>query len=216
MWWVIAGVLAVGAGLSGPVMSNVEQPQYRVVEARGAIEVRDYPAMVVAQAEVAGERDAAINAGFRTVADYIFGNNTAAQKLAMTAPVTGQPAGEKIAMTAPVTQQPAGSAWVVRFIMPAQYTLATLPLPRNPAVTLKTLAPQRLAVIRFSGRATAAALQRETATLQAFIDERHWRAQAAPTYAFYNPPWTLPFLRRNEVMMPIAVRTAALINEEQP
>ncbi len=204
MWWAIAGVLALGAGLSGPVMSNVEQPKYRVVETRGAIEVREYPALIAAEVEVGGERDAAINAGFRALADYIFGNNEAARQVATNVPATAQPASEKIAMTAPVTQQASGGGWVVRFIMPAQYTLQTLPRPRNVAVKLRELPAQRLAVIRFSGRATAEALQRETAELQAFVEERHWHALAAPTYAFYNPPWTLPFLRRNEVMIAVS------------
>ena len=205
MWWAIAGVLALGAGLSGPVMSNVEQPQYKVVEQHGDIEIRDYPPMIVADTEVSGERKSAINAGFRTIADYIFGNNLAAQTVAMTAPVLQQP-GEKIAMTAPVTQQGDGNTWRVRFIMPSSYTLETLPRPRNPAVTLRAIAARRCAVIRFSGLAGDDSLREHTAGLNAYLADHHLQALAAPSFAFYNPPWTLPFLRRNEVLVEIGTQ----------
>ena len=203
MWWLVAGVLVVGASLSGPVMSNVEQPQYRVVSREGDLEIRDYPAMIVAETDVAGERDSAVNAGFRTIADYIFGNNLTSAKVAMTAPVTQQ-AGETIAMTAPVTEQPEGKTWHVRFIMPAQYTMQTLPTPRNPAVHLRAVAAKRFAVIRFSGWAGEQSLHDHTQALEAFVASHHLQALSPPSYAFYNPPWTLPFLRHNEVMLEIA------------
>jgi hypothetical protein len=105
IWWVIGGMSAglLIAALWGPIVSNVEQPKYQVVASEGNIEIRDYAAMIVAETEVTGDRREAISKGFRTIADYIFGNNTAAQKVPMTAPVTQQE-GAKIAMTAPVTQ----------------------------------------------------------------------------------------------------------------
>jgi hypothetical protein len=202
MWWVVAGVLVVGASLSGPVMSNVEQPEYRVVSMQGDVEIRDYPPMIVAETDVPGERDRAVSAGFRTIADYIFGNNLSASKVAMTAPVTQQ-AGESIAMTAPVTEQADGKTWHVRFIMPSRYTMETLPTPRNPAVRLRAIAGKRFAVIRFSGLAGNSSLQRHTEVLNQFLTEHHLQALAPPAFAFYNPPWTLPFLRRNEIMVEI-------------
>ena len=111
MWWIIlAGVLVLGAVLWGPIVSNVEQPKYRVIASEKNIEIREYPPVIVAETEVAGERDKAISEGFRTIADYIFGNNLSSQKVAMTAPVTQQPS-KKIAMTAPVTQQGIGNIW---------------------------------------------------------------------------------------------------------
>lgn len=205
MFWVIAGVVVVvlGATLWGPIVSNVEQPKYKVVETDANIEVRDYPAMIVAEANVSGERDKAISEGFRMIADYIFGNNFSAQKVAMTAPVTQQ-GSEKIAMTAPVTQQGNGHTWNVRFIMPSSYTMETLPKPKNPAVKLMQVAGSRFAVIRFSGLAGEDSLKRHTDELNKFISAKKLKALSAPTYAFYNPPWTLPFLRRNEVMVEVA------------
>ena len=204
MWWLIAvvAVVLLGAALWGPIVSNVEQPKYQVVESSGNIEIRDYASMIVAEAEVAGDRRDAIGKGFRIIADYIFGNNTSAQKVPMTAPVTQQ-GSEKIAMTAPVTQQGDGNIWRVRFVMPSNYTMETLPKPNNPAVKLKEIGAKRYAVIRFSGLAGEESLRRRTEELNAFISAKNLTPLSAPTYAFYNPPWTLPFLRRNEVMVEI-------------
>jgi hypothetical protein len=106
VWWIvgIVAVLLLGAALWGPIVSNVEHPKFKAAERSGNIEIRDYAPMIVAEAEVKGERREAISEGFRIIADYIFGNNTAAQNVPMTAPVTQQ-GSEKIAMTAPVTQK---------------------------------------------------------------------------------------------------------------
>lgn len=195
-------VVLLGAALWGPIVSNVEQPKYQVVERNGNIEIRDYAPMILAEAEVAGDRRDAIGKGFRIIADYIFGNNTSAQKVPMTAPVTQQ-GSEKIAMTAPVTQQGDGNIWRVRFVMPSSYTIETLPKPNNPAVKLKEIGGRRYAVIRFSGMAGEDSLKRRTEELTAFISAKNLTPLSAPTYAFYNPPWTLPFLRRNEVAVEI-------------
>jgi hypothetical protein len=184
-------------------VSNVEQAKYDVVESHGAIEIRDYAPMIVAEASVPGDRETAIGDGFRMIADYIFGNNVSSQKVAMTAPVTQQ-TSEKIAMTAPVTQQGGEGVWQVRFVMPSSYTMQTLPKPNNEVVILKEIAGKRFAVIRFSGRPKQDDLDNRTNELEAFIEDKKLQAISKPTYAFFNPPWTLPFLRRNEVMIEIA------------
>jgi hypothetical protein len=204
MLWLIAAVFFVVlcAAFWGPIVSSVEQPKYQVVETSGSIEIRDYPPMIAAEVEVSGERREAISKGFRIIADYIFGNNTASEKVPMTAPVTQQ-GSEEIAMTAPVTQQSDGKAWRVRFVMPSSYTMDTLPKPNNPAVKLKEIEPKRFAVIRFSGMAGEDSLRRHSKELSEFISTKDLTPISPPTYAFYNPPWTLPFLRRNEVMVEI-------------
>lgn len=203
MLWIIAGLAVISAAAWGPIVSNVEQAKYEVVESQGDIQIRDYAPMIVAEAEVTGERKEAINQGFRVIADYIFGNNAPAQKVAMTAPVT-QSTGEKVAMTAPVIQQGNGKTWNVRFVMPASYTMDTLPKPNSAAVKLEQIPAKRFAVIRFSGMAGEDSLKEHTDTLNAFITEKNLNAISQPTFAFFNPPWTLPFLRRNEVMVEIA------------
>ncbi|MFN0194079.1 MAG: SOUL family heme-binding protein [Aestuariivirga sp.] len=202
--WItlVAAVVVVAGGVWSQV-SNVEEPEFTLVEQDGAFELRDYPALIVAEATVAGTREVAINQGFRVIADYIFGNNISATKVAMTAPVIQQQS-ETIAMTAPVTQQDAGGSWTVRFTMPSDYTMATLPKPNNPAVTLKVVESQRMAVIRFSGVANDRSLADSGAKLRAMLIAHKLTALAPPLYAFYNPPWTLGFLRRNEVMIPVA------------
>lgn len=202
IWLVVGVVVAAGLGYS-QTMSNVEQAPYTVIEKSGAIERRDYPALIVAQAQTEGERKEAINQGFRLIADYIFGNNLASHKVAMTAPVLQQ-ASEKIAMTAPVLQQASeGKKWTVQFVMPAQYTMETLPKPNNAAVTLHALPAKQTISITFSGIASPKKLELKTQELRAFALEKKLTAIGSPTYAFFNPPWTLPPLRRNEVMLEI-------------
>jgi effector-binding domain-containing protein len=215
--WLAVILMMVLIGLSGAIMSDVEQAKYKVIESHNNIEIREYTPMIVAEVEVTGTREEAIKQGFRMIADYIFGDNTPAKKIAMTAPVT-QTEGEKIAMTAPVIQTPSekipmtapviqqanNDTWKIRFIMPQGYTLTTLPVPKNDAVKLKQIAEKRFVVIRFSGLPDHEKLQQHQQTLSAFIQEKRLKASPVATYAFYNPPWTLPFLRRNEVMFEVA------------
>lgn len=205
MWWLLAivAVVLLGAALWGPIVSNVEHPKYTLIERSGNIEIRDYATMIVAETEVTGERREAISKGFRIIADYIFGNNTAAQKVPMTAPVAQQ-ASETIAMTAPVTQAGGDNTWRVRFIMPSKYKMETLPKPNNPAIELREIPKKRFAVIRFSGMAGEESLKRYNKELDDFLTAKRLTPLSPPTYAFYNPPWTLPFLRRNEVLVEIA------------
>jgi effector-binding domain-containing protein len=205
-WWIISGMLAGGlvimAASVGPIMSNVEQPKYTVAESYGEIEIRDYAPMIVAETEVTGTRELAISEGFRTIADYIFGNNINSRQIKMTAPVT-QEASEPIAMTAPVTQRGDGDTWRVRFVMPSKHTMESLPLPKNPAVKIKQMPGRRFAAIRFSGLPNNGKLRKQTARLENLISAKKLSAISVPSYAFYNPPWTLPFLRRNEVLIEI-------------
>ena len=183
-------------------MSQVEQPQYSVVESQGKIEIRQYAPLIVAEVEVKGERLKALNQGFRLIADYIFGNNLSSQKVPMTAPVM-QEAGEKIPMTAPVTQEGTGDSWKVRFVMPSAYTLDSLPKPKNSAVHLIALPARKAVVIRFSGSNTDKNVFSHRDSLLKYIADQHLSVAGHPETAFYNPPWTLPFLRRNEIMVEI-------------
>ena len=153
------------------------------------IQVRDYAPMTVAEAEVSGERKEAINKGFRIIADYTFGNNAPRQN---------------VAMTAPVTQEGAAGSWKVRFVMLANYTMETLPKPNNDVVKLEKVPGKRFAVIRFSGLAGEESLKEHTDALNAFIRDKKLEPLSQATYVFFNPPWTLPFLRRNEVMVEVA------------
>jgi hypothetical protein len=185
-------------------MAETEQARYSVEASQGDFEIRRYEPLVVAEVAVPGDRDAAVNAGFRILAGYIFGGNEPSKSIAMTAPVTQEAqtagSGKAIAMTAPVTQRGTGTAWTVRFGMPAGSTLATLPKPKDSRIALKSVPARRVAAIRFSGFRTDGRLQDEADRLAGFMRERGLKPTGAPTYAYYDPPWTLPFMRRNEVL----------------
>lgn len=195
-----AGALAAGLAAWATAATAVEQPDYIVVGSNGNIEIREYQPMIVAQANVQGERQAALSGGFRIIADYIFGNNLSSTEVAMTSPVTQQ-ASEKIAMTAPVTAQAGGGAWQVRFIMPSEYTMETLPKPVNPEVTLIEVPTRRVAAITFSGRSSDTSVAENEKALNTYLADKQLTPAASPIYASYDPPWTPPFMRRNEVLI---------------
>ena len=206
---LICLVVIVTWAVIGTGAMAVEEPKFTVSLRDGACEVRDYPAMVAAEVTVSGDQKAAVRRGFGLLAGYIFGGNTRQQRIAMTAPVAQQPAaqtppGETIAMTAPVTRIAAGNAWVVRFTMPSHYTLATLPNPADKRVMLRQIAPARQIAIRFSGVATQASLTAKTAELMAFAHSHGLQTIGPAALAQYDPPWTLWFMRRNEVLIQLA------------
>ncbi|MGL4574405.1 MAG: SOUL family heme-binding protein [Burkholderiaceae bacterium] len=186
----------------------IEEPKHQVIETSGKFEIRQYATMLQAQVETTGERGDAINAGFKILAGYIFGGNTAQEKIAMTAPVTQAPEsaedkkGEKIAMTAPVMQQPVGTAaeqrWRVAFMMPAKYTLESLPKPNDARIQFVTVPGEKRAVVVFDGFSTQNNLQTHRTLLEGFVKERGLTTISEYSLAFYNDPFTLPWNRRNE------------------
>ena len=186
---ILAALFILFAGAQVKADSDVEHARYSVVSSLGDIEIRDYAAQIIAETTVSGERSSAISEGFRRLAGYIFGAN--------------QP-GEKIAMTAPVGQMSAGENWRITFTMPANYSMKTLPKPNNQAVELIELPPQRLAAIRFSGLVDEGDLAQNLAKLMGYLEQQKLKPIGVPRYAFYDPPWTLPFNRRNEVLIEIA------------
>lgn len=205
MIWFIILVILIGSVFVGcAVTSNLEQAKYMVTESNtnNMIEIRNYPPKIIAQTEASGNRKEAISKGFRVIADYIFGNNKTSKKVAMTTPVMQQTT-EEIAMTAPVMQQSNGNLWNVEFVMPNDYTMETLPKPNNASVKLIEIPQKRFVVIQFSGLAGEETLQTQTDILSAFMKNHNLEPLSQPVYAFYNPPWTLPFLRRNEIMIEI-------------
>ena len=169
-------------------MPKVKEPPFTIIHSALPFETRLYQPTVTAQVEVSGERKSAINAGFRLLADYIFGNNTTR---------------EKITMTAPVTQQAQGHHWQVRFVMPEGSTLSSLSKPNNAKVSLQTIPAQKFIVIKFSGFHSDRNIRPHQLELNHYIQVHKLKTIGDPIIAFYNPPWTLPFLRRNEIMWQI-------------
>jgi hypothetical protein len=190
----------------------IEEPRYEVSISQAPFELRHYAPTLIAQTIVEGDMDAASNKGFRLIADFIFGNNLAAgseqaAKIAMTAPVTVEPQSSKIAMTAPVTIEPqSGSAqqWRVHFVMPSQYTLADIPKPKNSAVTLHELPSKYFVVHRYSGFNTEARVQEKTDEALAWAKQQSLKVVGTPQLSRYDPPWTLPMFRRNEIMVEVS------------
>jgi hypothetical protein len=189
--------------LTGIAMAT-EEPSYTSVLQEAPFDIREYPALIAAEVTVTGERSEAISAGFRLLAGYIFGGNTRKQSISMTAPVLqNEAANEKIAMTAPVIQNADPAGWVIRFIMPASYTLETLPTPNDAKVRLVPLPPKRFAVVRFSGLVDDNDIEQQTAILRDFVAKQRLTVVGTPSLARYDPPWTLWFLRRNEIMLEV-------------
>jgi len=194
--------------LSADKAMATEEAKYTLIEKDGAFEVRAYDSKLIAEVLLDGEMSDATSAGFRLLADYIFGNNTApsgkSEKISMTAPVTVENRSEKIAMTAPVAIQSEQKGWRVWFVMPSHFSLATLPKPNNPLVVIKPIAAKRYAVVRFSGWVDDEKMQAKLKELSAWLAVKKLTSKGQPELARYNPPWTLPFLRRNEVMLEIS------------
>jgi hypothetical protein len=172
------------------------------------IEIRQYPPRIVAQTTVdTNKSDNLRGDAFRIVAAYIFGANKARQKIDMTAPVEIASPSVTIPMTAPVEVNTANNTLVMRFFMPSSYSRKDLPEPSDPKVEIIELEPMTAAVLAFSGSTGDEAVSTRTAELMTTIQNTKWRVSGAATAFFYNPPWTLPFLRRNEVAVPVLVRT---------
>jgi hypothetical protein len=199
---MLAGLLIVAA--LGSAAMAVETPPYKELRRDGNFELRDYPALVVAEVTVDGDQKEAANKGFRLLAGYIFGANKRRQSIAMTAPVAQEAVSEKIAMTAPVAQTPsAAGTWVVRFTMPSAWSLQTLPVPDDPRVKLRSTEPSRFAVLRFSGLAKPDDVHTKSDELLAWVESHGLHATGPVSLAQYNPPWSLWFMRRNEVMVEV-------------
>ena len=190
-----------------------EEPKYVLLEKSEPFELRAYAPRIMAEVQVDGDLDAASSQGFRLIAAYIFGKNQVSEKIAMTAPVgiesADQNKGAKIAMTAPVgiesskPSEGAGNQWTVSFVMPAEYTLASLPKPLDPQVKIREVPAEKRAVITFSGFYNEEKVQEKTQALRDWIKVKNLNSLGEPQFARYNPPWTLPFMRRNEVMIQV-------------
>jgi hypothetical protein len=186
----------------GEIMAY-EEAKYTVIMRDGSFELRQYEPHIVAETIVEGDFDGAGNEGFRRLFKYISGENQKKQAISMTAPVSQDANSEKIAMTAPVNQERTGAQWRIAFLMPSEYTMETLPQPLDPKVLLKKLPAHRMAAITYSGTWSKKRYEEKKALLDAFIQKQNWRPLGEPVFARYNSPFTLWFLRRNEVMVPV-------------
>lgn len=183
---------------------SVEEPAFRLQLREGPFELRAYPAAVVADVAVAGDQDRAAGQGFRILAGYIFGANARREKIAMTAPVTLLPADRGPRLPAALVEAGGAGQWVVRFTMPKAYALDALPPARDARIRIHATPPGRVAAVRFSGVARPRDFETKARELSAWMERRALRAAGPAALAQYDPPWTLWFLRRNEVLIPLA------------
>ena len=184
----------------------IEEPEFISIEKKDAFEIREYQPKLIAQVLVNGTFDSASSKGFRLLADFIFGNNKTnegSKKIDMTAPVISRDAAEKIDMTAPVVSEETEKGWYVSFNMPKQYTKETLPVPNNPEVKIIEVPSEKYAVITFSGLVREKKYAEMLNLLNEEMKKRNIDPKGPAILARYNPPWTLPFLRRNELMFRI-------------
>lgn len=202
---VLAVVFIAGCAKSGSKKSGgIEEPPYTVIEKQGDIELRQYQAQIVAETLVSGSFEDVGNEAFGRLFKYISGDNLAKQSIAMTAPVGQQAAkGEKIAMTAPVGQQAVGDQYSITFMMPAGYTMETIPQPTDQKVAIRQIPPQLTAVIRYSGFWSQKRYNEHLAKLQEFIEQKKLTAAGVPNFARYNPPFMPFFMRRNEILIEV-------------
>jgi hypothetical protein len=188
------------------IRSGTEEPQFTTLLVHGPLEIRQYGSRLAAETEITGSEYSSRRDGFRCLAGYIFGANSSKGSIAMTAPVS-QAGSRKITMTAPVGQdQSAPGVWRIRFFMPAQYTEATLPRPDDPRIKIVTVPAETYGVYRYTGSTDPMATEAADRELLRRLAGSGWVPTAKPVAWFYDPPWTLPFLRRNEAAVTVAKR----------
>ncbi len=195
--------------ITGGTALAASEPRYEILKKYEDFEVRRYPALLVAETEVTGNFSEVGNQAFPILASFIGGENSGKTEISMTAPVVQSPSepskGAKIAMTSPVLQEPAKtdntSSFVVAFIMPSEYTLETLPVPRDPRVVIRQIPERTMAVRRYSGSWDEKKYIDQEKMLLGAMTEVGLTPSGKSVFARYNPPFIPSFLRRNEVMI---------------
>ena len=185
---VLTTIASIVMFLPEQVMA-IEEPEYGGGHSDGPIEVRDYTKTVVAEVKVDGDFENASNKAFRPLFNYISDHD--------------------IAMTAPVSQAPAGTGWAVRFIMPAEYSVDELPKADNPNVEIREIPSRRVAAIRYSGGWSAENYNKHLDILEDWLSQAGYDKADDPIWARYNAPYSLWFMRRNEIHIAITTRNPA-------
>ena len=195
-------ILLTGCSLVG--IRTAEEPNYQVLQDYGNIQIRQYPPILIAQTEIIGNYDASGRQGFKRLAGYIFGKNQSQQQITMTTPVIQEKqSAEQIAMTAPVLQQQSGDKWYMAFVLPNNYTLATAPIPDDSAIKLAEIPSKKLAVLSYTGSLNEQIIKEKSTQLESWLSDHKFILTNSAQSAAYDPPWTLPFLRRNEIHIEI-------------
>ena len=202
---ICVSFLTTGCSFFG--IRDTEEAAYAVVDKQDQIEIREYDELVVVETFVNTDYEEAGTVAFKKLFAYISGENISKTKIAMTTPVMSKEgdasAGDKIPMTSPVLGQRQAQGWRYSFVLPAGYTLENAPLPTNPDVKLAVIPGKKVAVIRYSGSWKEQTMRDKSEKLVEWIQANGLERLSIPRSARYDPPWTLPFLRRNEIMIDV-------------
>jgi effector-binding domain-containing protein len=199
---ILSTLILTGCSLVG--IRTSEEPHYQVLQDYGHIQIREYPPILIAQTEITGDYHTSGNQGFKRLAGYIFGGNQSQQQISMTTPVIQEKqSSEQIAMTAPVIQQQSGDNWYMAFVLPSTYTLANAPIPDDPAIKLVEIPSKKLAVLSYTGSLSEQGIKEKSSALASWLIQQKYTLINPAQSAAYDPPWTLPFLRRNEIHIEI-------------
>jgi hypothetical protein len=202
-------------GIAMAETDEIEQPPFDIIDTVGAIEIRQYGPRLAAEADMdpGGSGEPGQYVAFMALADFIFAKNRQGPEVAMTAPVAIEQVAEPIAMTAPVAMESGEDGQVMRFFMPAAYTLETLPRPGDDRVRIVTVPAQTLAVLRFAGEADDAEVARRKSDLLAGLRGSGWNPVGEPGVFGYDPPMTPPERRQNEVFVEVGPAASAATAE---
>jgi DNA gyrase inhibitor GyrI len=195
---LIASVMIAGLVIPVTRATAYEQPGYDVVEKDGAYEVRKYEPYVVAETTVSGESEQVSSQAFRRLFAYISGKNRKQVR----------PHDPKIAMTVPVTMQYDSESTRMTFMLPGKYTLETAPQPADPQVELRAEPGGLVAAFTYSGRSSRERFREREGLLETWVTSKGLEPAGEPLFAQYNGPFTPWFLRRNEVLLPLAPEKA--------
>lgn len=185
-------------------INNTPQAKYTNIKKDDNFSVRAYAPLTEAQVTVEdSDYKSAVNKGFGYLFRYITGANIAKQDIQMTAPVKIEQSSQKIQMTAPVIIAGDDKSWTIAFVLPSQYTLQNAPKPTSNKIKLVEKPETKMAVVTFSGFLDKDSIDSNTTKLKTWIKANSYEIDGQPEAAGYNPPWTIPFLRTNEIMIPI-------------
>lgn len=199
-WLILFGtVLSTGCSLIG--IRNEEVPNYKVVHTEGAYEIREYETYLIAETTVEGDYDEATNEGFRRLAGYIFGKNIARSQVREGLQAK-KVSSEKMAMTAPVEMvKSQDSSWIISFVMPSEYNMETLPVPKDPRISIREIKNRKTAVYKAGGFHSETKMENHAELLKKWLEQQNVGEPSQSSIMVYDPPWTIPFLRRTEISL---------------
>ncbi len=192
----------LGSAINAFGIRTGESPKYDVIHEDGELAIRRYPAFLRARTLTAGDYTASSEANYKRLASYISGHNSGNVRLYPPDSLAqSNLRGESIAMTTPVLQAPVEDGWTMAFILPRKYTFSTAPKPLDATIELEQVPPQTMAILRYSGNVDEDRIQRKFRELRGWVQSIGWRSISEPLAAQYDPPFTISFLKRNEVLV---------------